>query len=121
MTRQFAEARAVASRAVRFILFVVDTVSGSGTTDEMTRIDAFNDRLRDGGMWVMAAGIAGPDSARVVDGRRGTSTAGSAFPGPDFYSGFWIIDAPDRDVAESLARAGSDACGRRVELRPFLG
>ncbi len=116
-----ARRRPVACLAVRFIIFVIDTVSGSGTADEMTLIDAFNDRLRAEGHWVMAAGIAGPDSARVVDGRRGTSTEGSVFPGSDFYSGFWIVDAPDSTTAELLARDGSAACGRRVELRPFLG
>lgn len=121
MTRQFAEARAVASRAVRFILFVIDDRSNSGNDAEMARIDEFNQRLRDDGHWVMAAGIAGPVAARVIDGRSGESRDGSLFDAPHFYSGFWIIEAPDASVAESLALAGSRACGRRVELRPFLG
>lgn len=106
---------------MRFIIFVIDTVSGSGTADEMTLIDAFNDRLRADGHWVMAAGIAGPDSAMMFDGRQGETQNGSLFPGPDFYSGFWIIDAPDSPTAKLLARDGSVACGRWVELRPFLG
>lgn len=68
----------------------------------------------------MAAGIAEPDSAGEVDGRRATSTEGSVFPRTDFYSGFWIVDAPDWTNAELLARDGSVACGRRVE-GPYLG
>lgn len=32
--------------AVRFIIFVIDTVFGSGTAGKTSLIDAFNDRLR---------------------------------------------------------------------------
>ena len=35
-------------------------------------------------------------------------------------AGFWIIDAPDLDVALALMADGSKACNRRVEVRPFL-
>jgi hypothetical protein len=38
----------------------------------------------------------------------------------EWVSGFWVIDAPDLDVALRLAAEGSHACGRRVEVRPFL-
>jgi hypothetical protein len=34
--------------------------------------------------------------------------------------GFWIVEAPDLDVALALAAEGSKACNRRLELRPFL-
>jgi hypothetical protein len=34
--------------------------------------------------------------------------------------GFWIIEAPDLDVALKLAAEGSKQCIRRVEMRPFL-
>jgi hypothetical protein len=33
---------------------------------------------------------------------------------------FWIIEAPDLDVALTLAAEGSKACDRKVEVRPFL-
>jgi hypothetical protein len=39
----------------------------------------------------------------------------------EFVGGFWIIQAPDLDVALRLAAQGSKSCNRRVELRPFLG
>ncbi len=35
--------------------------------------------------------------------------------------GYWVIDAPDLDVALELAAAGSRACRGRVEVRPFDG
>jgi len=38
----------------------------------------------------------------------------------EHISGFWIIEAPDLDVALRLAAEGSMACNRRVEVRAFL-
>jgi hypothetical protein len=38
----------------------------------------------------------------------------------EYLGGFWIIEAPDRDVALRLAAEGSKACNRKVELRPVL-
>lgn len=35
--------------------------------------------------------------------------------------GFWVIDAPDLDVALELAAEGSKACRGKVEARPFDG
>jgi hypothetical protein len=108
---------------MRYVIFVIDDTSGSGHADELAAIDAFNDALRAAGHWILAVGIAGPDRATLIDDRagRGGTSAGSLFDGPDFYSGFWLIEAPSDDVALDLARRGSRACGRRVELRPLLG
>jgi len=129
--------------AVRYVIFVIDRARGAGTAggtgtagrDEMAAIDAFNDRLRDGGHWILAAGIGGPSTATLIDRRAGhaagegaTAGAGHAAgsagtslqDGPDAYSGFWIIDAATPEIARELAEAGSAACNRRVELRPFL-
>ena len=39
----------------------------------------------------------------------------------EYLSGFWVIEAPDLDVALKLAAEGSRHCNRRVEVRPFLG
>lgn len=122
MTRQFAEARAVASRAVRSVIFVIDDTSGSASGDEMSAIDAFNAALQERGHWVMAAGIAAPGEAEVIDGREGrvSSVSGSLFGGTEYFSGFWIVETDDLETARRLATAGSRACNRRVELRPFL-
>jgi len=103
-------------------VFVIDDRSASADDDEMEAINAFNDRLRGDGHWVMAAGIADPSRARLIDGREGRTdtVAGSLFAETAFYSGFWIIDVGTDETALMLARAGSEACNRRVELRPFL-
>ena len=40
----------------KFIIFVIDDLSESGTPDEMVSIDAFNDSLRAKGQWIFAGG-----------------------------------------------------------------
>lgn len=108
---------------MRYAIFVIDDTSGSAGGDERAAIDAFNDELREGGHWILAAGIAAPTRATLIDNRagRGAVTPGSLFDGPDFYSGFWLIEAVSDAVARDLALTASRACNRRVELRPFLG
>lgn len=89
--------------------------------DEMEAIDAFNDKLRAGGYWVYANGLASPSTATVIDGRREEPifTDGPFLESKEFLAGFWIIEAPNLDVALKLAAEGSKACNRRLELRPF--
>lgn len=107
----------------KYLISVLDTATGSAMPDEMASIDAFNDRLRSDGHWVMATGLADPGEAVTVDGRgaEATFTDGPFVALEEYVSGFWILDAPDRDTALRLAAAASRACNRRVELRPFHG
>lgn len=107
---------------MRFILFVIDTGSNTGNAAEMANIDAFNESLVTNGQFVLAAGIAGPSKAKLIDNRdsKGAIETASLFSAPEFFSGFWIIEAKDEAEAEELALAGSLACNRKVELRPFL-
>ena len=106
---------------------VIDTTSGptgegSVTDDESADIDVFNDGLRADGYWVFAGGLAAPDTATVIDNRQGGAlfTDGPFVETKEYLSGFWVIEAPDLDVALKLAAAGSKACNRKVEVRPFL-
>lgn len=107
---------------MKFIMFVIDDRSRSGNAQEMAAIDEFNDLLQANKHWIMAAGLGSPESASVFDNRSsaGLVLEGSFFDSPDFYSGFWIIEAESLETAEHLAAQGSKACNRRVELRPFL-
>jgi hypothetical protein len=107
---------------MKFMIFVIDQQSRSASTNEMAAIDEFNDSLQANGQWVMAAGLADPSKATLIDNTSGAgkAAAGSLFKADDFYSGFWIIDAESEDLAKELAMRGSKACNRRVELRPFL-
>jgi hypothetical protein len=107
---------------MRYFVSVIDDVPESATPDEMARIDVFNDKLQTDGHWVFAAGLGGPATATVVDGRGAEAlvTDGPFVETKEWVSGFWVIEAPDLDVALELATAGSRACNRRVEVRPFL-
>ena len=106
---------------MRFIIFVIDSDSNSGSSDEMHKIDHFNSELMRNNQLVMAAGIAGSSSGVLID-NRGTKEVveSGSLNGAEFYSGFWIIDAEGEGQARELALEGSRACNRRVELRPFL-
>jgi hypothetical protein len=107
----------------KFIIFVIDDLSGSGTPDEMVAIDAFNDSLRVNGHWIFAGGLAAPVHANVIDNRNDSNitTGKPLFDTKENYSGFWLIQVNDDETAKRLAYEGSKACHRRVELRPLLG
>ena len=108
---------------MRFLISVIDDRTGSATAEEMSAIDAFNDRLVTDGHWVLACGLAAPDTAVVVDGRPADPviTDGPRHRASDYVSGFWIVEAADRRVAQELAVQGSRACNRVVEVRALLG
>ena len=108
---------------MRYIIFVIDDQSNSGTQEEMAEIDKFNDQLIADGHWVMAAGLGAPITATLIDKRGGASHSkdASLFESKEYYSGFWVIEAADHGLALRLAGEGSKCCNRRVELRPFLG
>jgi hypothetical protein len=107
---------------MKFAIFVIDDESRSGNSDEMAAIDLFNEKLRANGNWIMAVGLESPKNAFLLDNRggAGNTQAGSLFDLPEFYSGMWVIEAPDLAAAKQLAAEGSLACNRKVELRPFL-
>lgn len=100
----------------------VDFETGTATLDEMAAIDAFNDRLQADGHWVFAGGLGSPSAATVIDSRGGEVVFcdGPFLESKEYLAGFWIIEAPDLDVALKLAAEGSKQCNRKVEVRPFL-
>ena len=108
---------------MRFIIFVIDGPGHPASTDEMVHIDAFNEKLQEKGYWIAAAGIREASAATVIDNRanKGEVVAGSLFKDyPDFYTGFWIIEVDSEELALELAKEGSHACNRKVELRPYI-
>jgi hypothetical protein len=114
-------------RTMHYLVSVIDVTTGptgSATEEEMTAINAFNDRLQDDGYWVFAGGLAAPSTATVIDNTGGGEamfTDGPFVETKEYLSGFWVIAAPDLDVALKLAAEGSKHCNRKVEVRPFLG
>ena len=107
---------------MQYLVSVIADTADLATPVEMAAIDVFNDRLIAEGHWVFAGGLAGPDSATVIDnrGEEAMFTDGPFLESKEYLVGFWIMDAPDLDVALKLAAEGSKACNRKIEVRPFL-
>ena len=107
---------------MQYLVSVIHDSATLAIPEEMAAIDVFNDRLLAEGHWVFAGGLAGPDSATTIDNRGDEPlfTDGPFVESKEYLAGFWIIEAPDLDVALKLAAEGSKACNRKVEVRPFL-
>lgn len=106
---------------MNFLLLVISDNSELATPGEMSHIDAFNEKLRADGHWVYANGMEHPSASVVIDNR---NNAHMVTPGPlndtkEFAAGMWIIDAPNLETAQQLAAEGSQACNRKIEVRPF--
>ena len=82
---------------------------------------AFNEKLEREGYFVFADGLEPATTATTVDGRgdKPVITDGPYLEAKEHLGGFWVIEAPDLDVALALAAQGSKACGNTVEVRPF--
>ncbi|MER7442819.1 YciI family protein [Micromonospora avicenniae] len=107
---------------MQYLISVIDDGTGPATPKEDAAIDVFNERLQAEGHWVFAGGLASPDTATVIDNRSGEAlfTDGPFLESKEHLAGCWIIEAPDLDVALKLAAEGSEACNRKIEVRPFL-
>ena len=107
---------------MQYLISVIDDQTGSATPAEMAAIDVFNERLMAEGHWVFAAGLGSPGTATVIDNRGGKAvfTDGPFLESKEYVAGFWIIQAPDLDMALKLAAEGSKHCNRKVEVRPLL-
>jgi hypothetical protein len=98
-----------------------------GSKEEMEEAfaatDVFNEKLRTDGYWVFAGGLESASKATVVDGQGEAPlmTDGPYVESKEVIGGFWVIDAPNLDVALQLAAEGSKACGGKVEVRAFDG
>jgi len=107
---------------MQYLVSVIDDTAGLATPDEDAAIDAFNDRLKAEGYWVFAGGLGAPISATVIDnrGEEAMFSDGPFVESKEYLAGFWIMEAPDLDVALKLAADASKACNRKIEVRPFL-
>ena len=100
---------------------------GSAFADEteaaMTATGVFNGRLIAEGYLVFAGGLRAASTATVVDGMgdRPVFTDGPYLETTEWIGGFWVIEAPDLDVALGLATEASKAFRGKVEVRPFVG
>jgi hypothetical protein len=85
------------------------------------QVDRFNAEVKAAGAWVFAGGLEAPEIATVVNAKDGNvvMTDGPFAETKEHLGGFWVISAPDLDVALDWARRGSAACAGPVEVRPF--
>jgi hypothetical protein len=107
---------------MQYLVSVINDQSTLATPAEMAAIDEYNDRLQAEGHWVFAGGLGSPSTATVIDnrGEEPVFSDGPFLESKEYIVGFWIIEAPDLDVALKLAAGGSKACNRKLEVRPFL-
>ena len=108
---------------MRFLLSVIDNETRSPhTSEEITAINQFNDYLEGKGYRKLAIGLESPSEAKVFDFRnsRNEITAGPLVELVEFTSGLWLIEVPDRAIAEELAAKASKACNRKIEIRPVI-
>ena len=83
----------------------MDEFGSYGSKEEMEEAfaatGAFNDKLQADGYWVFAGGLQAASTATVVDGQGETPvmTDGPYLETKEVIGGFWVIDAPDLDVA----------------------
>lgn len=85
------------------------------------RLALLNEEITAAGGWVFTGGLHPPDTATVVH-RRGDDvvvTDGPYLEGKEHIGGFWIVEAPDLDVALGWARKATDATTLPIEVRPF--
>ena len=106
---------------MRYLISVINDSADLASPDEMAAIDVFNEGLQAAGNWVFAGGLGSPEPATVIDNRGDevVFTDGPFVESKEYLAGFWIIEAPDLDVALKLATEGSRACNRKIEVRPF--
>jgi hypothetical protein len=107
---------------MQYLVSVIDDRTNPGRDDRGPLISAFNERLIADGHWVFAGGLADTDAATVVDnrGEQPLLTDGPFVESKEFLAGVWIWEAPDLDVALTLATEASQVCARKIEVRPFL-
>ena len=86
-----------------------------------SQVDTFNKELQREGQWVFAGGLHPATTATVVRSSGGevVITDGPYSEAKEQLGGFWVVEAPDLDVALSLAARASAACEGPVEVRPF--
>jgi hypothetical protein len=106
---------------MQYLVSVLASDTYLATPEEMTAIDAFNERLMAEGHWVFAGGLTAPSAATVIDNREGAPvfTDGPFLESKEYLAGFWVWEVPDPDAALKLAAEASRACNRRIEVRPF--
>ena len=84
-------------------------------------LHALNQEIKRAQGWVFAGALHPPGTATVVrgGGAEVVTTDGPYVEGKEHVGGFWIVEAPDLDVALGWARKAARATTLPIEVRPF--
>src|SRR5262249_23621951 len=106
---------------MRYLVSVIDDKSNPGSTDRQPAISAFNERLIAEGYWVFAGGLPDFIGATVMDngGGQAVFSDGPFLESKEYLAGVWVWEAPDLNVALTLAAEASKVCDRKIEVRHF--
>jgi hypothetical protein len=87
----------------------------------MRKLEVLNEEIRAAGSWVFSGGLHPPSTATVVRPKDGATliTDGPFAEGKEHLGGFWVVAAPDLDVALGWAGKAALATGLPIEVRPF--
>ena len=98
-----------------------DAIPAESWPQEIAKQDAWNKKYHETGELLGGYGLADAMTARLVRRKDGAPvvTDGPYLESKEYIAGFWVIEAPDLDVALKVAADGSKACNRKVEVRPF--
>jgi hypothetical protein len=80
-----------------------------------------NQDIKAAGGWVFSGGLHAASSATVVRtrDRELLITDGPYIEGKEHIGGFWIVTAPDLDVALGWAKRAAQVTTLPIEVRPF--
>ena len=108
---------------MQYLISVIDDGTGLATTDRgwpPSTCSTTGSRPRATGSSPAASARPTRPPSSTTGGGEAVFTDGPFVESKEYLAGFWIIEAPDLDVALELAAEGSKACNRKVEVRPFL-
>ncbi|WP_433021577.1 YciI family protein [Kribbella sp. CA-294648] len=103
-------------------LLGVMMVEGEPAESAPGAVDAVNQDMVAQGVWVFGGGLEARSAASVVRAHQGNDvlvTDGPFAESKEYMAGFWVIEAPDVETAQSWATRASKACGRPIEVTPF--
>jgi len=84
-------------------------------------VEAFDQELKDAGVWLFSRGLNSPSTANMVRLQHGEvlTTDGPSAEGKEYAGGFPIIKAPDLDAALEWGRKLTRATTLPIEARRF--
>lgn len=96
--------------------------TGDELAAQMARTGKVTDDMKAAGVWVFVGGLRPSHATTVVRPANGatTMTDGPFAETKEQLGGFWVIQCADLDEALTWAGKCAHACGRPIEVRPFV-